>query len=152
MSSQWLLQIPWDDLVQEMQKRGRRIASMKRKPDEKNTVCGQLTPSAPGVKVQCCAQPFSQKFMLPFPVCSPAGWLLEHIRNRQHWNAYCLCSFPYSNTDQCILSPSAPKGMNWTLTFTRLWRSWVKLSMETWRLSQDSLLIVGGSQLDLHLW
>lgn len=38
---------------------------MKRKPDEKSTEWGQLAPGAPGVEVQCCAQPFSHELMLP---------------------------------------------------------------------------------------
>lgn len=48
----------------------------------------------------------------PSPACNPACWLLEHIRNRQHWNAKGCCSFPYS----FVLT-----NVFWTLQHLRPW-------------------------------
>lgn len=81
--------------------------------------------------VQCCPLPFSQQFMPPRPARSPAGRLLELIWDRQHWgtSGSVLLSI-FLGTDQSILSPAASKGMSRTMIFIRLWKTWVKQSIQ----------------------
>lgn len=98
-------------LSQKCLKRGRRNASMKEKPVEKNTDWVWSANSR-------CSWSRSAVVHSHFPrsSCCPsqpvAGWLLEHIRNRQHWSISGCCSFPCSLTVTNVF---------WALPYLKAW-------------------------------
>lgn len=83
---------------QKWQNGGRRNASMKRKPVEENTDCGQLTPGTPGCKEKCSvvhshfpdsSWPHAQPVVQQVDCWSSSGTDSTEVLQVR-------CSFPYS--------------------------------------------------------